>query len=63
MEEVRGRPSDAFTEWMDQKVAEAQTTMVWDDGEKEVAGTTKISVYDYVKRKYLHFAYGLPDPH
>lgn len=54
---------DRFTDWIDDKIEEVQTTMVWDDGEKEVAGTTKISVYDYVKRKYFHFVYGLADPH
>lgn len=55
-------PEDPFTKWIDTKIEEVQRTMIWDNGEEEVAGTTKISVYDYVKRKYLHFAYGLTDP-
>lgn len=55
-------PADPFTEWIDTKIEDVQRTMIWDNGEEEVAGTTQISVYDYVKRKYLHFAYGLVDP-
>jgi hypothetical protein len=61
--ELEKLSKDAFTEWIDAKIAEVQATMVWDDGEQEVAGTTQISVYEYVKRKYLHFAYGMVDPY